>query len=153
MNVSVAGVIVAGIAGALAFSIFTGMARSMGMTKMSIEKMLGAMFGEGSTATFMGWMMHLVSGIVFAVIYVLIFNFLGTTNGWLYGAIIGLFHGLGVGAVLMPMMGAMHPAIKAGKLEAPGFFGINTGSMTPMGIVVGHIIFGAVLGGVYLLIA
>ncbi len=95
----------------------------------------------------------IVAGIVFAIIYVLIFNFLGTTSGWLYGAIIGLLHGLGVGAVMMPMMGATHPAIKAGKLEAPGFFGVNAGKMTPMGIVVGHIIFGAVLGGVYFLIA
>lgn len=151
--ISVAGIIISGLVAAIAFSIFTGMARAMGMTTMSIEKTLGAMVGEGSSATIAGWMMHLISGIVFAAIYAFIFQAIGATSGWLIGGVIGLVHGLMVGAIVMPMMGAIHPAVRAGKMEAPGFFAVNAGSMTPMGLIVGHIIFGAVLGGVYFLFA
>lgn len=146
-------VVASGLVAALVFSVFTGMARAMGMTKMSIEKMLGAMLGEGPMADMAGWVMHLASGVAFAGIYAQIFNALGATNGWAAGAAIGLIHGLMIGAIVLPMMGAVHPAVSAGRIEAPGFFGINSGSMTPMGMIVGHIIFGAVLGGVYFTLA
>lgn len=145
--------VVAGIVASLVFSMFTGMARAMGMTTMSIEKTLGAMFGEGSAAAVGGWAMHLASGVIFALMYAVAFDALGATNGWLVGAEVGLVHGLITGAVIMPMVGMMHPAVKAGRIKAPGLFAINAGAMTPMGLVVGHIIFGAVLGGIYLALA
>ena len=151
--INITAAVIAGLAAAVAFSMFTGMARAMGMTTMSIEKTLGAMFGEGPTAAFAGWVMHLVSGIIFALIYAYMFSVIEVTNGWLIGGIIGLVHGLIIGAMVMPMMGVMHPAVRSGAITAPGFFAVNAGAMTPMGLVVGHILFGAVLGGVYLLIA
>ncbi len=150
--ISVTGVIIAGFVASIVFSIFIGMARAMGMTSMSIEKTLGAMFGEGTGATLAGWAMHFVSGIIFAVIYVSIFNSVGTTNGWLGGAVIGLVHGLLVGSIVMPIMGIAHPAIRTGNIMAPGFFAKNAGTMTPVGLIVGHVIFGAVLGGIYFLV-
>ena len=151
--INITAVIVAGLAGAAIFSMFTGMARSMGMTKMSIEKTMGAMFGEGTGATAAGWIMHFMMGVVFAIGYVVAFSVLGTTSGWLYGAVFGLLHGLMVGGVVLPMMGTIHPAVVAGKIEAPGFFAKNAGPMTPMGVIVGHVLFGTVIGGIYFLIA
>lgn len=151
--ISVAGIIIAGIAASAVFSMFTAMARSMGMTTMSIEKTLGAMFGDSPGASVAGWVMHFMSGIVFALIYAIVFEFIGATDGWLIGAVIGLVHGLMIGAVVMPMMGAVHPGVRNGTITAPGFFAINAGSMTPMGLVVGHILFGTVLGGIYFLVA
>lgn len=151
--ISITGVIVAGIVASAVFSMFTAMARSMGMTEMSIEKTLGAMFGEGPSASAVGWVMHFMSGIVFALIYANIFEFAGVTEGWLIGAVIGAAHGLMIGAVVMPMMGAVHPGVRNGTITAPGFFAINAGSMTPMGLVFGHVLFGAVLGGIYFLVA
>jgi hypothetical protein len=150
--IDVTGVIIAGVAGATVFSMFAGFARTMGMTKMSIEKILGGMFGKGTGAAVAGWIMHYMSSIIFAVIYVLIFNFLVTTNGWFHGAVIGLVHGIMFGAIILPMMGIMHPAIKSGDIEAPGFFGVNAGSKTPIVIIVGQIIFGAILGGTYFMV-
>lgn len=153
-DINVLGVIAAGLSAAIVFSMFTAMARAMGMTTMSIEKTLGAMFAKGSTATVIGTLMHLMSGIVFALIYAIIFNAVGAgaSNGWLIGGIIGLVHGLMVGALVMPMIGTVHPAVKAGTMTAPGFFAINRGEATPAGMIVGHIIFGVVLGFVYFLI-
>jgi len=153
-DVNVLGAIIAGLSAAAVFSMFTAMARAMGMTTMSIEKTLGSMFAEGTTATVIGTIMHLMSGIVFAFVYAVIFVAVGAgaSNGWLIGAIIGLVHGLMVGALVMPMMGTIHPAVKAGTMTAPGFFAINRGEATPAGMIVGHIIFGAVLGFTYFLI-
>lgn len=151
--INLTAVIVAGLAGAVVFSIFTAMARAMGMTEMSIEKTLGLMFGKGNGAQAMGWVMHLIAGVIFALIYAYIFVAVGATNGWFFGGVIGLFHGVVVGAMVMPMMGIIHPAVKAGEMKAPGFFAVNAGPMTPMGLVVGHIVFGVVLGGVYFLLA
>ena len=153
-DVNILGVIIAGLSAAVVFSMFTAMARAMGMTTMSIEKTLGAMFAEGTIANVIGTLMHLVSGIVFAFVYAVIFAAVGAgaSNGWLIGGILGLAHGLMVGAVVMPMMGTIHPAVKAGTMTAPGFFAINRGEATPAGMIVGHIIFGVVLGFVYFLI-
>ena len=151
--ITITAVIIAGLAGAIVFSIFTAMARSMGMTTMSIEKTLGSMFGEGTTAELMGWGMHFASGIIFALFYAVLFNAVGTTSGWLFGSIFGLGHGLITGGIVMPMMSTVHPAMHAGKIKAPGFFAINTGPMTPIGLIIGHIIFGAVVGGTYFLVA
>lgn len=150
--ISIIGIIIAGLVAAIVFSAFTAMARAIGMTTMSIEKTLGAMFGEGTGAAAMGTVMHLVAGVVFALGYAIIFEIVGATNGWLLGGAIGLVHGLLVGALVMPMIGAVHPAIQAHKMTAPGFFAVNTGSMTPVGLVVAHIVFGTVLGGVYFLL-
>ncbi len=151
--ITITAVIIAGLIGAIVFSVFTAMARSVGMTTMSIEKTLGAMFGEGTTAELMGWATHLASGIVFALIYAVLFNAVGTTNGWLFGSIFGLGHGLITGGLVMPMMSTVHPAVHTGKIKAPGFFAVNAGPMTPMGLMAGHIIFGAVVGVVYFILA
>lgn len=105
--INILAAVVGGLVAAIVFSMFTGMARATGMTKMSIEKTMGAMFGEGPGATLAGWVMHFVAGIVFAIIYAYIFSVVGATNGWLMGGLIGLIHGIIIGAMVMPMMGAV----------------------------------------------
>ncbi len=65
---NVIGAIVAGLVGTVAMSMVIAMAPSMGMPKMDIVGMLGSMFSkEGNTA--LGWVLHLMMGIVFAIIY------------------------------------------------------------------------------------
>jgi hypothetical protein len=58
-----------------------------------------------------------------------------------------------VGAVAMPMMGAVHPRMSGSgdgfRLGAPGFMGIGYGKGTPMGLLVGHLIYGVVVALVY----
>lgn len=147
--ISVIGIIVAGLIAAIVFSGFTAFARWMGMTTMSIEKTLGTMFGDGAVATGIGTVLHLTAGVGFALVYAVIFQSLGIVSGWFAGGVIGLVHGLVVGALVMPMVGAVHPAVHAGKMTAPGFFAVNRGQMTPVGLIVAHIVFGTVLGGVY----
>lgn len=152
MDFSLLAAIIAGLAATAVFTILQGMARMMGMTKMDIVVLLGTMFGpKGSgVATLFGWVAHLMSGIIFGIIYGAIFALIRIDISlWLYGAVIGLIHGLVVGGMVMPMMGSIHPRIRDGSLEAPGTFGSNLGKATPMGLIVMHIIFGLVLGGTY----
>lgn len=48
------------------------------------------------------------------------------------------------------MMPAMHPRMGDGQvLTAPGPFGIHDGAMVPAGVMMLHIIFGAVVGWLY----
>ncbi|HYX27323.1 MAG TPA: hypothetical protein VE863_02055 [Pyrinomonadaceae bacterium] len=47
---------------------------------------------------------------------------------------------------MVPQMSFMHPLILNGQLHATGVFGIKLGWGGPLGIVVGRLIYGAVLG-------
>ena len=106
---------------------------------------------EGTISTVIGTIIQRLAGVVIALFYTGILESIGAISGWLTGGIIGLFHALIIGSLVMPMIGTIHPVIRAGKMEAPGFFAINKGQASPIYIIIGHIIFGSVLGAVYLL--
>lgn len=133
------GIIVAGVVGALALSMVQMMAPRMGMPEMDIVAMLSTMFGKANRM--MGWMMHLVMGIVFAYIYTLV-GFPGTlVTALLYGAVHWVIAGLMMAAVPM-----MHAGIKSGDVEAPGMWMMNNGGMMAfVGGLIGHMIFALVV--------
>ncbi len=61
--------------------------------------------------------------------------------------------GLGWGAILWALallmfstVGAVHPAIRKGEEPDPGPAGIRLGKMTPIGSLMGHLVYGAILG-------
>ena len=72
---------------------------------------------------------------------------------------IGLTHGAAVGLVALPMMPAIHPRMSAAvvatghagevRLSAPGVFGSRWGAMTPVGLLAGQAVYGAVVALVY----
>jgi hypothetical protein len=148
------------------------MSARAGMTHMpGMPLISGAMFsGDEGTAKAVGWFVHIVvmGTLVFGTVYGLLFAALGSA-AWYTGALIGLAHGLVVGLMAMPMMPAMHPRmVAAGQhpeldaehtvthgpdggllLAAPGVLGRAWGGMTPMGMLVGHVVFGVVLALVY----
>jgi hypothetical protein len=58
-------------------------------------------------------------------------------------------HGAGA-LIVMPMMLAMaHPHVRTGDLERPGALMTGFGSMTPVGSVAAHVVFGLVVGSIY----
>jgi hypothetical protein len=145
---NIIGAIIAGIVGTIVITIVMEMAPKMGMPKMDMVGMLGAMFSPESNRT-LGMAMHLMMGVVFAIIYALLWNLGIGTQGLLWGAIFGIGHWLIAGSMMvgMPMM---HAGIKAGVIEAPGIFMLkNGGIMAFMGGLMGHIIFGLVVALVY----
>jgi hypothetical protein len=80
---------------------------------------------------------------------VLLFAALRIAPSWQWGALFGAVHGVLAG-LAFGMMPALHPRMGDGEeLPAPGLFGHNLGAAVPMAIILLHVVFGAVVGGVY----
>jgi len=145
---NIAGAIVAGLVGTVVISIVMAMAPKMGMPKMAIWELLGSMFdADGNTG--MGWGVHFVMGVVFAILYALLWGAGIGAASVAGGLVFGVVHWLAVGAMMggMPMM---HAGIKAGQVRAPGLFMMGAGGAKGfMGGLVGHAVFGIVVALVY----
>lgn len=142
--------ILAGGVATTAMTILMCMGKAMGMP-MDMPRMLGSMGvdPEGGAVVVIGLIIHFMMGVVFAIVYAFLFDAFGIDPSWLRGALFGAVHGVAAG-MAMGMMPVMRPRMGAGKaLPAPGFFGRNLGAMVPVGFIALHIIFGAVVGGIY----
>jgi hypothetical protein len=127
---------VAGFAATVVLSSLMVMKATMGlMPDLDVVAMLTKMMGASSPVA--GWVAHLMIG---AVIWGGLFAWLDPSlpggSHWLKGIVFG------VGAWLMMMVAVM-------PMAGAGFFGMSFGMMAPIMTLVLHIIFGAVLGGVY----
>ncbi|MEX1043272.1 MAG: hypothetical protein WD020_01410 [Acidimicrobiia bacterium] len=157
--------LVAGLVATLVMSAMMTMSASAGMTRMPpMTLVTGAMMsGDPDRARRIGAMIHYVvlGTIVFGIAYGALFTAFGSSSV-LTGILIGAVHGVVVGAIGMPMMPAMHPRMTADSdgpavdtsdgtvvLSAPGFFGARWGAMTPMGLIVGHVVYGLIAALVY----
>ena len=127
------------------------------LTRMNIPFLLGTMFRPGSrSAARVGFLVHLVNGWIFAVIYVAAFQAWGGATWW-RGVAIGLVHSLFVLAAAMPVLPAFHPRMAMSdegptdvrRLEPPGFFAVHYGVRTPISVVLAHLVYGAILGAFY----
>jgi uncharacterized membrane protein YagU involved in acid resistance len=97
----------------------------------------------------LGWMMHVMMGVVFALIYAFLWSSGIGAATWVGGLIYGVVQWLVVGMV-MGMMPMVHVGIKSGAVKAPGLWMTNNGGlMAFMGGLVGHMIFGIVIALVY----
>lgn len=160
--------IVAGAAATMAMTAVMMMGSAMGMSRMNMGLILGSMFARRrSQAETIGWPMHLMMGLGFGLLYALlwwVFDPAEASDAWWYGLTFGAVHGV-VAMAAMPMMGAMNPraeAVPAGSERHPetaegeevvlprfGFGGTGFGSMTPIGIEMGHLVYGVVWGLVF----
>ena len=123
--------VIAGLAGTAAMTAMMLMAPMMGMPPMNIGRMLGSVMG-GSVV--LGWIAHFMIGTVLAVLYAHFFARRVPGPVALRGAAFSLIPWLMAQMVVMPMMGA-------------GFF---SGSIViAAGSLMGHVIYGLVLGAVY----
>ncbi len=139
--------VISGILGTLAISMVMAAAPMMGMPKMDIVDMLSTMFGKPNRV--LGWMMHLMMGVVFALIYAFLWSIGIGSPGWISGLIFGSAHWLVVG-LMMAVIPIVHAGIKSGDVEAPGLWMINQGGMLSfVGGLMGHIVFGLVVALVY----
>ncbi len=122
------------IAGAIGTAVMTGvglwMAPLMGLPPMNPAVMLAGAMG-GNLA--LGWMAHFMIGVTLAAGYALVGSaFPGP--GFLRGALYGIAPFLMAQIIVMPMMGM------------PIFSG---SAAMAMGSLVGHLVYGGVVGGIY----
>jgi hypothetical protein len=144
---NILGAIIAGVPGTIAISSVMAIAPMMGMPKMDIVEMLSTMFGRPNRL--MGWMMHFMMGIVFALIYIFLWSVGVGSPTWVNGLIFGGVHWLFAGLV-MGMIPMMHVGIKRGEVQVPGLWMTNNGGMLAFGGgLIGHLVFGLVVVLVY----
>lgn len=124
--------LLAGAVGTAAITMLMLSAPLMGMPKMPIGEMLGSFLHIGSAA---GWAMHIVIGLVLALIYAGWFATRLPGGPALRGAIYGFGVFLVAQVVVTPMMGG----------------GVFSGGNMPMivGSLMGHLVYGALVGAVY----
>jgi len=128
-------VITTGVIATAIMSVVAILAPMMGMPKMDFGEMLGVnnpMMGMPYAA---GWMIHFVIGIALTAIYASVF--LNRLSGAyvVRGIIFAMLPFVIAQSMMMPMMGN-------------GFWS-GGDIMAIMGSLIGHVCFGAVLGGVY----
>ena len=96
-----------------------------------------------------GMALHATVGAIWAIFYA--YFFWSTYD--LHPVAQGLLFSLGpatlAGLIMVPQMSFMHPLIVDGKLPPAGLFALNLGWGGPAGIVIGHLIYGAVMGSLY----
>jgi len=132
-------VITAGIAATAVMSIVAVMvAPMMGMPKMDFGTMLGTNNPMMAMPYMAGWIIHFVVGIVLTVIYASIFINKLSGSYAVRGIIFAMIPFVIAQSMMMPMMGN-------------GFWSSasEVQMMAIMGSLIGHIVFGAVLGTVY----
>ena len=145
---NILGALVAGLVGTIVMTAVMVMAPKMGMPKMDIVGMLGSMFDKNGNRT-VGMIIHLMMGLIFAIVYAALWNAGIGSVSILWGAVFGVAHWL-VSGLMMGGMGMMHAGVKAGTVDAPGVYMTNNGGMMAfMGGLIGHVIFGIVVVLVY----
>lgn len=165
--------LIGGFIGTLVMTAMMMASKKAGMSDMPpMPLVMGSMMsGDRKKAMAIGGVIHLIvmGTIVFGIAYGLLFTAFDN-DAWWVGALIGAVHGIVVGAVFMPMMPSMHPRMSenlvgAGargasqtvatdanadvEVAAPGMMGSSWGGMTPVGLVMGHVVYGIVVALLY----
>ena len=135
MNSSLAKSVIAGFVATIAMTVVMLMAPMMGMPEMNIGRMLGGFMG---VPALVGWMGHFMIGIVLAIGYGQFFAARLPGAAWVRGILYGLLPWLMSQVIVNPMMGA---GVFASHTPAP--------ALMVMGSLLGHVVYGAVLGLVY----
>jgi uncharacterized membrane protein YagU involved in acid resistance len=143
-----------GLGATVALTGIMVLAQVAGLSRMDIPMMLGTMFFEDpDRARVVGFLVHLVNGQLFALLYACAFAALEIATWWL-GALFGLFHGLVALLIMVPLLPGAHRRMASERdgprldavLEPPGLFALNYGRETPLITLAAHVIYGALLG-------
>jgi hypothetical protein len=153
---SIWGALAGGFVGTLVLTTTLRGANELGLTRVDLPFLLGtAVTADRARAKAVGYLMHLVAGELFAIVYLAILSAIHT-NGWAIGALFGLLHGIVSATALVnillpvvhPRMGSTLSAANSSPLlEPPGFLMRNYGRGTLIATLLAHIAYGAIVGG------
>ncbi len=144
-----------GFAGTIVLTTTLVAASQFGFTRIDIPFLLGTAFSANRVrAKAIGYVLHFVFGLAFALVYMAFFVALGRSSWWI-GLLFGIGQALFVGTVLVNgVLPLVHPrmatpltaADAAPFLEAPGFMLLNYGPRTPIVTLLAHMAYGAIVG-------
>lgn len=131
--------------------------KPLGLTRMDLPFMLGTMItANRNKAPWIGFIIHLLVGWLFAFFYGALFESSGLKTWW-FGLTIGFFHAAFVLTVGLQVLNYCHPRMASPfhgpsptqHLEPPGFLALNYGKGTPVATLLAHVVYGTVLGMFY----
>ena len=143
-----------GLLATLVLTLVEQGSQGLGLSRLSLPFLIGTWFtGRRARANLLGFLLNLLGGWVFAFLYFLVLSALGSVHAW-SGALLGLLHALFLLVVVLPLLPYVHPRMastydgptRIRRLEPPGFMGLNYGYRTPLTTLVGHMLYGAILG-------
>jgi hypothetical protein len=146
-----------GFAATLILSIMMAVSRPLGLTRMDLPFILGSMLTSNrNKALWTGFLFHLIMGWLFACTYGAAFESADLKTWW-FGMAIGFVHSAFVLTVGLDILNFIHPRMATPfqgptptkQLEPPGFLALNYGRGTPLVTVLGHLVYGGVLGMFY----
>ena len=144
--------ILAGAAGALAWEIVVRALILLGLPLFDLVFTLGTMVA-GEVAPWQWWpigmAIHAGVGAIWAIFYA---YFFWSTYDWppiAQGLLFSLGPAVLAGLIMVPQMRFMHPLMLDGRLPQTEVFAVNLGWGGPTGILLGHLIYGAVMGSLY----
>jgi hypothetical protein len=150
------GALAGGFVGTIVLTSGLRVAQELGWTRMDIPLLLGTVFTDDrDRATVIGVAVHFLNGLLFALGYYAIFRAVDQA-GWAFGAALGVVHAALAGGVLVTLLlPAVHPrmgtpwsdAEETPLLEPPGFLLVNYGRRTALWTLLGHVVYGAIVGG------
>ena len=144
--------ILAGATGALAWELAVRVLIWLGFPLFDLVYILGTMM-LGDVRPWVWWpigmALHATVGAIWAIFYA---YFFWSTYDWpplVQGLIFSLGPAVLAGLIMVPQMDFMHPLMLAGRLPAMRVFAAQLGWGGPVGIIIGHLIYGAVMGSLY----
>jgi hypothetical protein len=151
----VASMLLWGLIATVAMTTILQGAQGLGLSRLSLPFLAGTLFtGNRRRAVVLGFVLYVIGGWLFALLYYWFFASLGAATWWL-GAIAGLLHGLFLLVAALPLLPYVHPRMASEydgpsdlrQLEPPGFMGFNYGYRTPATTLLAQAVYGATLGG------
>lgn len=150
-----ASAIAGGVLGTLVLSTLTRAASEMALTRMDLPLLLGTTVTENRRkARAIGYVFHLIIGILFAMLYAGCFQIIGRSS-WRLGALLGALHAIFTATVLVNvLLPIVHPRMATSEtaaneialIEPPGFLMLNYGRSTFLVNLAAHLAYGAIVG-------
>lgn len=157
MSLNLGSILLWGFVATLLHTTIMSAGQGLGLSRMSLPYMIGTAFTpDHRRAILLGFVLHFFNGWIFALFYALIFEKLCLANVWL-GALLGVGQGLVVLVTFMPILPTLHPRMAdehrgpepTRALEPPGFMALNYGRQTPLVTLLGHLVYGGLIGACY----
>lgn len=132
--------VIAGVLGGTAMLMAMGLMTRAGLARGNMVIALGGLITKSRSNAFrVGLILHAISAIGFAMVYAMAMLWLGATglpNALMVGVAAGFFHGLVVSLMLVWVVAEGHPFDEYN----------DAGLAVGLSHLVGHVVFGAVVG-------
>lgn len=149
--VSIRKAFLAGAAGAVAWEVLSRVLALLGLPLVDLVKVLGTLVAPGQAPWFWwpaGLAMHVAVGAIGAVFYGYFFYSLTSWRPVVQGMVFGLIAAVPVTIAVYPLLLVMHESGDVAHMNLMGF-GHMLGWRERGGLLLGHLVYGAVLGALY----